>query len=65
MLTVLQRRIEGEPPMSREQAVIRYLLAIAAYRKWLNSGFISEAEFREIESETADRHGLPQNSIYR
>ena len=51
--------------MSREQEVIRYLLAIAAYRKWLNSGFISEAEFREIESETADRHALPQNSIYR
>ena len=65
MLTILQRRIEGKPPMSREQAVIRYLLAIAAYMKWLNSGFISEAEFREIESEAADRHGLPQNSIYR
>lgn len=65
MLTILQRRIEGKPPMSREQAVIRYLLAITAYRKWLNSGFISEAEFREIESEAADRHGLPQNSIYR
>ena len=51
--------------MSREQAVIRYLLAIAAYMKLLNSGFISEAEFREIESEAADRHRLPQNSIYR
>jgi len=51
--------------MSREQAVIRYLLAITAYRKWLENGFITEAELREIESEAADRHRLPQNSIYR
>lgn len=51
--------------MSREQAVIRYLLAIAAYRKWLENGFITEAELREIEAGAADRHGMPENSIYR
>lgn len=51
--------------MSREQAVVRYLLAIVAYRKWLGNGFITEREFHEIKTDAADRHGLPQNSIYR
>ena len=62
---VLQRRNESVPPMSRERSLIHYVLAVAAFRKWLEHGLISEAEFREIEAAAADRHGLPQNSIYR
>lgn len=51
--------------MSREHSVIHYVLAVEAFRKWLENGIITEREFREIESEAADRHRLPQNSIYR
>lgn len=51
--------------MSREQAIIRYLLATDAYRKWLGNGVITEAEFLEIRSHAADRYGLSENSIYR
>lgn len=65
MLAFLLQQTKGRTPMSREQAVVRYLLAIVAYRKWLGNGFITEREFHEIKTDAADRHGLPQNSIYR
>lgn len=51
--------------MSREQAIICYLLAITAYRKWRENGVITESEFFEIRSHAAARYGLPENSIYR
>ncbi len=51
--------------MSREHSVIHYVLAVEAFRKWFENGFITECEFRKIEADAADRHGLPQNSIYR
>ena len=51
--------------MTRNESIICYILAIATFKKWLGNGFITEAEFREIESLAANRHGLPKNSIYR
>ena len=51
--------------MTQNASIIHYILAIAAFRKWLDCGFITVSEFREIELLTAERHGLPKNSIYR
>jgi hypothetical protein len=51
--------------MSRERAVIGYLLAIAAYRKWFENGVITDSEFFKIELHAAERYGLPKSSIYR
>lgn len=51
--------------MNREQGLIHYLLAIAAYKKWLETGFITEREYRDIESLAAQRYRLASNSMYR
>lgn len=65
MFTILLRQFKGGLPMTRNESIICYILAIATFKKWLGNGFITEAEFREIESLAANRHGLPKNSIYR
>lgn len=65
MLPFLLQQAKDGAVMNREQAVSHYLLAVAAYRKWFENGFITEREFLEIKSHAADRHGLPDNSIYR
>lgn len=65
MLPVLLCQIQGGTLMSREQAIIHYLTAIASFRKWLEKGVITDREFQEIESLAANRYELPQSSIYR
>lgn len=51
--------------MSKEQAIIHYLGALAVFENWLDLGIISKQEFKAIASMTADKYNLPKGSIYR
>jgi hypothetical protein len=51
--------------MSRETALIHYRAAAAVFRAWLESGLITDADYREIETAVAKKYSLPERSIYR
>ena len=50
--------------MTKDEAILRYKSAIAVFREWLISGFISAEEMSLIETKLAQKYGLSTQSIY-
>ena len=51
--------------MSKQEAITHYKAAIAVFRKWLESGFITADDFVIISTMAAEKYGLNSTSIYR
>jgi len=51
--------------MSGYEALICYKATISAFEQWHASGFISEAELRQIDTIIAEKYGISSRSIYR
>jgi hypothetical protein len=51
--------------MSKQEAIMHYKAAVAIFKKWLETGLISEEEFAIIDTITGEKYGLNSTSIYR
>jgi hypothetical protein len=51
--------------MPKQDNVIRYLTALAVFKKWNKNGLISDKDLRIIEVDIAVKYGLLSNSIFR
>lgn len=47
------------------QRILSYHLTMAAVRKMMGDGIISESEYEEIDTIIADKYGLSSGSIFR
>jgi hypothetical protein len=56
----------AQPSATKERitACGSYKAAIAVFRKWLESGFITADEFAIISTNTAEKYGIRSTSIY-
>ena len=51
--------------MDKENRILHYSAALAVFRTWVRKGWITEDDFRLLETKMAERYGLSNNSIYR
>ena len=55
----------GRDQMDKENRILHYSAALAVFRTWVRKGWITEDDFRLLETKMAERYGLSNNSIYR
>lgn len=55
--------IGGE--MDKLQRIIAYKVALSIFRKWMQEGIITQAEFKKCEVRIAEKFGISLCSIYR
>ena len=60
---VLWSAIGGE--MDKLQRIIAYKVALSIFRKWMQEGIITQAEFKKCEVRIAEKFGISLCSIYR
>lgn len=51
--------------MSRDDALICYILSILSFQSWFDRGIISEDELRQIDTKVAEKYGISLYSIFR
>lgn len=51
--------------MNKEEALICYKATISIFQHWLDQGFISPEELRQIDTIIAEKYGISSCSIYR
>lgn len=50
--------------MSKKETILRYKTSMAVFKKWLESGVITESDLLEISTTLAEKYGLSSLSIF-
>lgn len=50
--------------MSKDEAILRYKMAMAVFKSWLLEGVISDADLQAINAMLAQKYGLSSRSIF-
>ena len=50
--------------MSKEDAILRYNVAMTVFKNWLSAGVISDYDLLEIDAVLAHKYGLSPCSIF-
>ena len=50
--------------MSKEEAILRYKISMAVFKKWRSEGVITDADLLVIDTLLAEKYGLSSCSIF-